>query len=49
MKTLEFYGFPCCERYLWGSSILEGFELLKHGVDFNYIFIMQIHKYSQVC
>ena len=48
METLEFYRFPCCERYLWDSSILERFELLEHGIEFNYVSIKQIHKYSQV-
>jgi hypothetical protein len=48
METLEFYRFPYCERYLWDSSILESFELLEHGIEFNYVFIMQIHRYSQV-
>jgi hypothetical protein len=48
MKTLEFYGFPCYERYLWDLSILEMFELLEHGIECNYVFIMQIHRYSQV-
>jgi hypothetical protein len=48
MEALEFYGFPCCERYLWDLSILERFELLEYGIEFNYIFILQIHRYSQV-
>ena len=48
METLEFYRFLCYKRYLWDSSILERFELLEHDIEFNYVFIMQIHRYLQV-
>ena len=48
MEALELYGFPCSERYLLDSSILERLELLEHGIEFNYVLIMQIHRWVQV-